>query len=142
MTVPFDRMLTVPELRAILGLPRSRPDGVREVLAVPRPPGAPVPPRDSWRLALGDWPEAWAAEPGTGPRYLVMLRGTVSPYFIATVEDIDASAWGLDGAGTGGSRVVPVRGTAHSVTALTAGCQLETDIRFGWQQPEEQFAFW
>lgn len=140
MSMSADRLITVAFLRNALGLAEERPDGVREILAVRRDLGAPVPAWNSWRLALGDWPESWAADEGTGPRYLVMLRGEASPYFIATVEDINASSWGLDEA-VSGVRVVPVRGTAHQVTAMLAGCRLETDVRFGWQQPEEQYAF-
>jgi hypothetical protein len=140
MSHPFDRILTVPELRGHLGLPREPADGNRELLVVRRDLGEPVPAAGSWRLALGDWPDAWRAEHGAGPRFLVMLHGTASPYFIATIEDIDAEDWGLDGDAEPDQRVVPVRGTAYA-TAELAGDQLELDLMFGWDRPEEQYAF-
>jgi hypothetical protein len=141
MTMPEDRRITIPVLREILDLPRERADGVREVIAVPRGLGEPIPHRDSWRLALGDWPEIWHAEPGTGPRYLVMLRGEASPYFIATVEDIDLEGWGADADLPPDQRVVPVRDTAYEKTAILAGAQLDADLTFGWTRREEQYAF-
>jgi hypothetical protein len=141
MSMPDDRRITIAVLREILGLPRERPDGVRELIAVPRDLGEPVPSRDSWRLALGDWPEIWRAEPDTGPRYLVMLRGPASPYFIGTVEDIDPDAWGVDSGSPPDQRVVPVRDTAYEKTAILAGAQLDTELTFGWTRREEQYAF-
>lgn len=141
MTMPDDRRITIPDLREILDLPRERPDGVRELIAVPRHLGEAIPRRDSWRLALGDWPEIWRAEPGTGPQYLVMLRGDAGPYFIATVEDIDPEAWGTDPDSPPDQRIVPVRDTAYEKTAILAGAQLDTDLTFGWTRREEQYAF-
>jgi hypothetical protein len=141
MTIPNDRVLTIPVLRQTLGLPPERPDGVRELLAVPRDLGEPIPNRDTWRLALGDWPEIWHAEPGTGPSYLVMLRGPASPYFIATIEDIEPDLWGSDTDAPPEQRVIPVRGTAYEATAVLAGAQLEMDLTFGWDRREEQYAF-
>jgi hypothetical protein len=141
VSMPDDRRITIPALREILDLPRERPDGIRELIAVPRGLGEPVPARDSWRLALGDWPEIWRTSPDTGPRYLVMLRGPASPYFIATVEDIDPDAWGVDSDSPPDQRVVPVRDTAYEKTAILAGAQLDTDLTFGWNRLEEQYAF-
>jgi hypothetical protein len=141
MTMPDDRVLTTSVLREILELPSERPDGVRELLVIPRGLGEPIPSPDSWRLALGDWPEAWRASPGTGPRYLVMLRGAGSPYFIATVEDIEQDLWGSDSDSPPDQRVVPVRGTAYKKTAILAGAQLAAELTFGWDRREEQYAF-
>jgi hypothetical protein len=140
MTIPNDRAITIPVLRQALGLPRERPDGVRELLAVRRDLGAPVPPPGSWRLALGDWPDAWRAEPGTGPVFLVMLRGTTSPYFIAAIEDIQPARWGADTGTDQQYRRVPVRGVA-TATSVLAGCTLHADLTFGWDRAEEQYAF-
>ncbi|HXL95703.1 MAG TPA: hypothetical protein VN969_42830 [Streptosporangiaceae bacterium] len=143
MTISDNSSVTVAGLREILGLAPERPDGVRDLLAVPRSHGEPVPDikTSPWQLALGDWPEAWRAEPGTGPRYLVMLRGLTAPYLIATVEDIDISRWGEDEDADPSRRLVPVRGTAYAAAAVLAGSRLETGVSFGWQHPEEQYAF-
>jgi hypothetical protein len=141
MTIPDDRIITVPALRKTLGLPARRPDGVRDVLGVPCELGDPVPPRDSWRLALGDWPEIWQSSPGTGPVFLVMLEGPASPYFVATVEEIPSHLWGCDPDSPPERRVVPVRGTAYAATARLAGCQVRTDLVFGWDHTEERYAF-
>jgi hypothetical protein len=140
MTMHNDDALTIPALRRSLGLPAERPDGIRDLLAVPRDLGAPVPPPDSWRLALGDWPELWRAEPASSPRFLVMLRGAASPYFIATIEDIDPGGWGLDVDADLSRRVVPVRGTAYAMAVL-GGSLLAMDLTFGWDRPEERYAF-
>ncbi|MBV9445881.1 MAG: hypothetical protein JO345_08300 [Streptosporangiaceae bacterium] len=143
MSIPDDRAVTVPALRQTLGLPAERPDGIRDLLAVPRERGAPVPDvsADPWRLALGDWPETWRADPRTGPLYLVMLRGFAAPYLIATVEDIDPKRWGTEADADPARCVVPVRGTAFAATAILAGCRLDAEVMFGWEQPEEQYAF-
>jgi hypothetical protein len=140
VTIPDNRVITVPVLREVLGLPAERPDGIRDLLAVARPLSTPIPADSIWLLALDGWPETWRAEPETGPRFLVMLRGAASPYFIATVEDINPAWWGLGEDSQPGSRSVPVTGTA-SATSLLAGCELLTDLSFGWQLPEEQYAF-
>jgi hypothetical protein len=143
MKIPDDYVITVPFLREYLGLPAERPDGVRDLLVVPRPSGTPIPAAGpgAWQLALGDWPEAWRDAPQTGPRYLVMLHGTTAPYFVAQVDEIDPSRWGEDRNAAPSLREVPVSAAPCEVTAWLAGCRLETDVSFGWQLPEEQFAF-
>jgi hypothetical protein len=141
MTSPNDALWSRRTLRVHLGLPPQRPDGVRDLLAVQRGLDAPVPAPDAWRLALGDWPELWAIEPANGPRFLIMLKGTASPYFIATVEDIDPAGWALDGPEADqGRRVVPVHGTARA-TASLAGHRFVTDLTFGWELDTEKYAF-
>lgn len=142
MTTPQDDIITITSLRQVLGLPAARPDGVRDLLAVARDRGAPVPSLalSPWRLALGDWPETWREEPETGPRFLVMLRQLTTGYIIAAIQDIDPAGWGADGNGDPQHRLVPVLGTA-SATARLAGCCLDTDLTFGWPLPEEQYAF-
>jgi len=134
--------LDVTGLRQVLGLPASRPEGVRDLLVVARDRSAPVPhlPASPWRLALGDWPETWQEAPETGPQFLVMLRQLTAGYVIAVVEDIDPAGWGADGTADLQRRVVPVRGTA-AATAQLAGCRLDTDLAFGWPLPEEQYTF-
>jgi hypothetical protein len=143
MNVHDEHVVTVEILRRTLGLPAGRHDGVRDLLIVPREPGTPIPAAvpGAWRLALGDWPEAWRDEPDTGPRFLIMLHGLASPYFIATAEEINRARWGEDTGGPPDRREVPVTGTAYVATAALAGCQLDCDLSFGWQFPEEQFAF-
>ena len=143
MNIPDDRVITVAFLREYLGLPAERPDGVRDLLVVPRSSGTPVPAAEpgAWQLALGDWPEAWRDAPETGPRYLVMLHGTAAPYFVALVEEVDPSGWGEDVDAAPGLREVPVGAVPCELTAWLAGCQLDTDVSFGWPLPEEQFAF-
>jgi hypothetical protein len=142
MNIPADWVITVTFLREFLGLPASRPEGVRDLLVVARDSSAPVPglADGPWRLALGDWPEAWRAAPETGPRYLVMLRQLTTGYVIAVIEDIDPAGWAADGDSDPQHRLVPVRGTA-AATAHLAGCVLDTDVTFGWPLPEEQYAF-
>jgi hypothetical protein len=140
MIIPEDRIITVPVLRQVLGLPARRHDGVRDLLGIPCELGASIPPRDSWRLALGDWPEIWHAAPGTGPVFLVMLEGT-PPYVVVTVEEIPGHLWGCDPDGPPDQRVVPVRSTAYAATARLAGCRVQTDLIFGWYRPEERYAF-
>lgn len=140
MTIPDDRIITIPVLRESLGLPRERPGGIRDLLAVPRGPGEPVPRANGWRLALGDWPEIWKARPEQGPKFLVMLRGERHRFFIGTVEDIDPSGWAADAGRHPARRQVPVRGTTDATSEL-AGCQLQADLFFGWHRAEEQFAF-
>jgi hypothetical protein len=139
MTISDDRAVTVAGLREILGLPPQRPDGVRDLLAVPCEHGRPIP--VAWQLALGDWPEAWQAEPGTGPRYLVSLREYAGRFFIAAVTQVDAARWGEDGGGDPDRREVPVTGTDFGASAVVAGCLLDADISFGWPRPEERYAF-
>jgi hypothetical protein len=143
MNSPDDRVVTVPALRKILSLPAERPDGVRDLLVVPREPGTPVPPArpGAWQLALGDWPETWRDSPQSGPQFLVMLHGLADPYFIATVEEINRARWGEDAGGPPDSREVPVTGTAYLATARLAGYRLDGDLSFGWPHPHEQFAF-
>ena len=103
MTVPDDRVITVAFLREFLGLPASRPDGVRDLLVVPRTgrnsrwPGP-------WQLALGDWPETWRRSPSTAPRFLVVLHGLATPYFIAGHLGDRPARWGSDAAGDRGLR--------------------------------------
>jgi hypothetical protein len=127
MTIHNDAPYSLRTLRTRLGLPPERPVGVRDLLAVQRGLGSPVPAPDAWRLALGDWPELWAIEPANGPLFLIMLQGEASPYFIATVEDIDPTRWALDGPDPDPQRrVVPVRGTDRATAAL-AGRRLELD---------------
>lgn len=143
MDIPDDRTVAVTFLREFLGLPAVRPDGVRDLLVVACDRGAPVPGGADrpWRLALGDWPEIWRDAAETGPRYLAMLRGLGNPHLIATIEDIDMSGWGIDGAVADPERrVVPVLGTAYACAAL-AGCRLDADLTFGWPLPEERYAF-
>jgi hypothetical protein len=142
MTVPDDLTVPVPVVRAILGLPPARPEGVRDLLVVARDRGTPVPDLavSPWRLALGDWPETWREAPETGPRYLVMLRQLTTGYVIAAIADIDPAGWGTDGNSAPQHRLVPACGTA-AATGQLAGCVLGTDVTFGWPLPEEQYAF-
>jgi hypothetical protein len=142
MINPDDFTVPVPVVRAILGLPPVRPGTVRDLLVVARDRGTPVPDLtvSPWRLALGDWPETWREAPETGPRYLMMLRRLTTGYVIAAVADIDQAGWGADGNCDPQRRLVPTCGTAVA-TAQLAGCVLDTDVRFGWPLPEEQYAF-
>jgi len=135
-------IFSIPELRVVLGLPSVRPPGVRDLLVVARKPGTPIPALDAWRLALGDWPDTWRADPSTAPRLVVMLDGLAAPFFIATIETIDADAWGLDTDAPPDHRVVPVTGTECQLTAVVAGTRVDCDSAFGWTYPEEQYAFW
>lgn len=141
MTTP-DQSVTVAGLRQALGLPAVRPDGVRDLLVVARDRVSPVPDPgvSPWLLALGDWPEAWRAQPSTGPRYLVMLRQLTTGYVIAAVEEIDSDGWGADTGADPQQRIVPVRSAAPA-NAWLAGSRLDTDVVFGWPLPEEQYAF-
>lgn len=140
MNVPDDRVITVAFLREFLGLPASRPDGVRDLLVIPRPGGTPL--AGPWQLALGDWPEEWRASPSAAPRFLVVLHGLAAPYFVAAISEIDPLRWGSDVDADPQLREVPVTSLPHRATSLLAGCRLDTDMTFGWQLPEEQYAFW
>jgi hypothetical protein len=140
VTIPDDLIITVAALRQALELPAERPDGVRDLLAVSRPLGTPVPPEGTWLLALDGWPEVWRAEPGTGPRYLVMLRSRDDLHFVATVEETDPARWGEDGNASPQARSVPVLRTAFRACSVLAGCRLLAGS-FGWPEPEEQYAF-
>ena len=133
---------SIPELRVVLGLPPVRPPGVRDLLVVAREAGTPIPPAGSWLLALDDWPEVWSADPSAAPRLLVMLDGLAAPFFIATIEIIDAWAWGFDAGASPDRRVVPVTGTECQLTAVVAGARVDCEPAFGWPCPEEQYAFW
>jgi len=135
-------IFSIPELRVVLGLPSVRPPGARDLLVVARAAGTPVPAADSWRLALDDWPDVWRSSPSAAPRLLVMLDGLAAPFFIATIESIDACAWGLDAGAAPDRRVVPVTGTECQLTAVIAGAQVDCEPAFGWLRPEEQYAFW
>ena len=135
-------IFSIPELRVVLGLPSVRPPGARDLLVVAREVGTPIPAADSWRLALDDWPEAWSADPSAAPRLLVMLDGLAAPFFIATIETVDACAWGLDTDAPPDLRVVPVTGTKCQLTAVVAGARVDCESAFGWLRPEEQYAFW
>jgi hypothetical protein len=139
MIVPEDRVITVEFLREFLGLPGVRPDGVRDLLVIPREGGTSL--AGPWRLALGNWPETWRAQPETGPRYLVVLHGLTAPYFIAAIDEIDGVQWGTDSGGDPQHRDVPITGAPHSATSWLAGCLLDMDMTFGWSLPEEQYAF-
>jgi hypothetical protein len=139
MNIPEDRLITVVFLREFLGLPAPRPDGVRDLLVIPCEGGTSL--AGPWRLALGHWPETWRAQPDAGPRYLVVLHGLSAPYFIAAIDEIDGARWGDDASGDPQRRDVPVTRAPHSATSWLAGCQLETDMTFGWPLPEEQYAF-
>jgi hypothetical protein len=139
LNVPDDGIISVPLLREFLGLPPQRPDDVRDLLLIPRPGGAPL--AGPWRLALGDWPETWRGAPGTGPRYLTVLHGLEAPYFIAAIWGIDQSGWGQDTPADPQLRAVPVISPPDPATSHLAGCRLDTDLRFGWPLPEEQYAF-
>jgi hypothetical protein len=128
--------VTVPELRRVLGLPSERPEFVRDLLAVERSSG--VNGCGSLRLALGDWPDAWRAEPSAAPRFLVVLHRLV----IAVVQVIDVSLWGSDVGASPDTRLVPVTGTVHAATAQLAGKRLDcADLSFAWPRSEEQFEF-
>jgi hypothetical protein len=127
-----DGAISLAGLRRHLGLPA---DSIGELLIVARGLSDPVLPRDQWRLALGDWPEQWRTAPDTAPRFLVMLRRQV----IATIEDIDPGGWGLDDAEPA-ARIVPVRGTADA-TGVLGGRALVVDLTFGWDEPDERWAF-
>lgn len=140
MSVPEDRVITVAFLREFLGLPVARPDGVRDLLVIPRPGGTPL--SGPWRLALGDWPDEWRSSPSTAPRFLVVLRGLIAPYFVAGIWEIDRQLWGSDAAGDRGLREVPVIQRPHEATSQLAGCEVDTDMTFGWPLPEEHYAFW
>jgi hypothetical protein len=139
MNVPDDGIISVPFLREFLGLPASRPDEVRDLLLIPCPGGASL--AGPWRLALGDWPEAWREAPETGPRYLAVLHGLAEPYFIAAIWSIDQSGWGEDTAADPQLRAVPALSPPDPATSHLAGCRLDTDLMFGWPLPEEQYAF-
>jgi hypothetical protein len=133
---------SIPELRVVLGLPPVRPRGARDLLAVAREAGTPIPAANAWRLALDDWPDAWRADPAAGPGLLVMLDGLAAPFFIAAIETIDACAWGLDAGASPDHRVVPVMGTECQLTAVAAGARVDCESAFGWALPEERYAFW
>ena len=91
MNVPESRVISVSFLREFLGLPAARPDGVRDLLVIPRPSGAPLP--GPWRLALGHWPDTWRAAPSAAPRFLVVLDGLiVSAAGNRTITDCDPTA--------------------------------------------------
>jgi len=140
VNVPEDRAITVAFLREFLTLPISRPDGVRDLLVIPRPGGMPL--SGPWRLALGDWPDEWRSAPSSAPRFLVVLHGLTAPYFVAGIWEIDRQLWGSDASGERGLREVPVIPRPHEATSHLAGCEIDTDMMFGWPLPEEQYAFW
>lgn len=145
MTTPNGPAVTVTALRQTLGLSPERPDGVRDVIAVPLTATDPVPddlaaaPRPM--LALGDWPDRWLGAPETAPKYLVALRGPVGLYQIAGIWEIDPLSWGLDTEAPPRFRTVPVVAPAYVASAALAGQILDIGLTFGWASPEEQFAF-
>lgn len=136
-------MITVSTLRETLGRPAERHDGVRDLLAVHRNESGLVPDGTTAAgpLALGDWPEAWQADPDCGPRFLIALRGVAVPYWIAGIWETDPARWGEDSGADPSRRAVPVLAPAYVASAVLAGRLLETDLTFGWLNPEEQFAF-
>jgi hypothetical protein len=139
VNLPDSGIISVQFLREFLALPVARPDGIRDLLVIPCPGGAAVTgPR---QLALGDWPETWRAEPETAPRYLVVLHGLAAPYFVAAISGIDRSRWADDSDADPQRREVPVTSPPDPATSWLAGCQLDTDLTFGWPLPEEQYAF-
>ena len=140
MTIPPDRVITVTFLREFLGMPASRPDGVRDLLVIPRPGGTPL--SGPWQLALDGWPDEWRSSPSSAPRFLVVLHGLAAPYFVAGIWEIDRQLWGSDASGDRGLREVPVIPRPHEATSHLAGCEVDADMTFGWSLPEEQYAFW
>jgi hypothetical protein len=140
LNVPEDRVINIAFLREFLGLPISRPDGVRDLLVIPRKGGTPL--SGPWRLALGDWPGEWRSSPSSAPQFLVVLHGLTPPYFVAGIWEIDHHLWGSDVSGDRGLREVPMIPRPHEATSHLAGCELDTDMTFGWPLPEEQYAFW
>ena len=142
MTIPNGAVVTVTGLRETLGLPGERPDGVRDVLAIPCHDGQP-PPEGSAAgpLALGDLPETWQRDPASGPRFLVALRGLVSPYRIAGIWETDPARWGEDSGADPSRRTVPLLAPAYVPSAVLTRRLLGADLVFGWINPEEQYAF-
>jgi hypothetical protein len=137
---PNEPVVTVQALRESLGLDPHRPDGVRDVVAALS--DAQAGSRSLvLRLALGDWPEAWRADPPTGPRFLVTLAGHADPYQIRDVYTIDATRWGDDTGADPQERLVPVSHLDEALSLQLRGSQLQTGLSFGWPLPEERFAF-
>jgi hypothetical protein len=147
MTIPHAGVIPVTALRETLGLSAERPVGVRDVIAIPRFASNTIPEQAAAAgpLALGDWPETWRSEPGSGPRYLVTLYGPVNPYEITGIWETDPAAWGQDSGRDSGLnpflRLVPLSAPAYVASVILAGQFLDTGLSFGWTSPEEQFAF-
>jgi hypothetical protein len=137
---PNEPVVTVQALRESLGLPPERPDGVRDVLAAlsDAPAGSSS---LMFRLALGDWPEAWRADPPTGPQFLVTLLGHSDPFQIRDIYAIDATRWGDDTGADPQERLVPVAQLDDAASLRLRGSRLRTGLSFGWPEPEERFAF-
>ncbi|MGH3165073.1 MAG: hypothetical protein ACRDN0_04150 [Trebonia sp.] len=143
MPIPNGPMITVASLRETLGRPAERPDGVRDLLAVPWNESGLVPDgaTAAGPLALGDWPQMWRADPDCGPRFLIALRGVASPYRIAGIWETNPARWDEDSGADPSRRTVPVLAPAYVASAVLAGRLPEADLTFGWLSPEEQFAF-
>lgn len=143
MTIPNGRLVTVAHLRESLGLPPERPEGTRDLIAVPWeeslliPQGADT----AGPLALGDWPEAWQRDPRTGPRFLVTLRGPDSPCEISGIWETNPARWNEEVAADPVRRLVPLLTPAYVPSAIFVDRLLEIDLAFGWTRPEEKFAF-
>jgi hypothetical protein len=142
MTIPNGPMVTVTGLRLALGLPAERPEGTRDVLAIPCAGSEPADDATTaGPLALGELPEAWRDDPATGPRFLVTLRGLASPYRVAGIWETDPARWGEDSGADPSRRAVPLLAPAYVPAAVLAGRPLESALVFGWLNSEEQYAF-
>jgi hypothetical protein len=141
-TIPRGATVTIARLREELGVPRERPDGVRDVLAIPCADGEPLPDGPAARpLALGDWPEDWRQNPASGPQYLVALRGLARPWRVAGVWETDPARWGDDAGADPKRRIVPLLAPAYVPSAALTGALLDAPLVFGWIDREEQYAF-
>ncbi len=140
---PNGSVVTVPALREALGLPKQRPEGVRDLLGVLWEPPEPVTVAAvaARPLALGDWPEAWRADPASGPQFLIALRDQADPYLIARVFWVDGTRWGDHTGADPQHRQVPVSARTTLAAVRLAGRRVLAGVSFGWPQPEEHFAF-
>lgn len=142
MTIPNGPVVTVTGLRLALGLPGERPDGTRDVLAIPCAGSEPADDATTaGPLALGELPEEWRRDPASGPRFLVVLRGLASPYRVAAIWETDPARWGEDSGADPSRRAVPLLAPAYVPAAVLAGRPLESGLVFGWLNSEEQYAF-
>ena len=142
MTIANGPVVTIPALRQALGLPAERPDGTRDVLAIPSAGSEPAGEATTARpLALGELPEEWRRDPASGPRFLVVLRGLASPYRVVAVWEIDPSRWGDDAGAAPSRRAVPLLARAYVASAVLDGRTLQASLVFGWLNAEDQYAF-
>jgi len=142
MTIQSGPAVSVSGLRLALGLPGERPDGTRDVLAIPCAGSEPADDATTaGPLALGELPEHWRRDPASGPRFLVVLRGLANPYRVATIWETDPGRWGEDAGASPSRRMVPLLAPAYVPSAVLAGRPLESGLVFGWLNSEEQYAF-